>query len=516
MAFNSVEPTVIDEELLRKAVNEQVSQEIAEIARKEGINPTECTSLRLDYKNILQIDNLWAFENLTKLQLDNNIIERVENISFLKNLQWLDLSFNNITQIEGLDNLTKLTDLSLYNNRISKMDNMDDLVSLQVLSIGNNNLSQLENFAYLTRFENLRVLNAAGNTVCKITNYQNYILAHIRGLKYLDYRLVDESAVAAAREQYIDDLIAMEEEDKVATAGKEAKVKQAALDSIHEASHIIGIDALFDDMFGADPDFRRLFPIAREAITELKDEYRLKFEAISVELKNTVLKKHGEKQGELSMFKTCVNEAKSERDQECLKQIDRYQNTKKKMIRVIMFSRDTREVEEALKLLKDQTQALSDVLMGHEMTLVEQFEDVAKEFERNYTEMCGAIVELGQAAFARLRELENEFHERFTETVLTAFDRFNKGDMDELEDEIRDIMTDKDTLVNAINGSHDYRFSKFDYQEDTLVSGVQRDLEKDIQAAHEEEIRRNRDRVCEIISFMEKCRLDIEQAEDAI
>ncbi len=43
--------------------------------------------------DILKIDNLWAFENLTKLQLDNNIIEKIENISFLKNLQWLGKSF---------------------------------------------------------------------------------------------------------------------------------------------------------------------------------------------------------------------------------------------------------------------------------------------------------------------------------------------------------------------------------------------------------------------------------------
>ncbi|KAJ3333862.1 Dynein regulatory complex subunit 3 [Blyttiomyces sp. JEL0837] len=190
--MNSIEPAVIDEELLRKAVNEQVAPEIADIARREGIDPLEVLSLRLDYKNILKIDNLWAFENLTKLQLDNNILERIENISFLKNLQWLDLSFNNITVIEGLDGLTKLTDLTLFNNRISKVENMDDLVNLNVFSIGNNNLT----LAYLTRFEQLRVLNCSGNTLCKNPNYRHYILAHIRGLKYLDYRLVDEESNA--------------------------------------------------------------------------------------------------------------------------------------------------------------------------------------------------------------------------------------------------------------------------------------------------------------------------------
>ncbi|KAJ3086382.1 Dynein regulatory complex subunit 3, partial [Physocladia obscura] len=200
--MNTVEPAVIDEELVKKATNDQANPEIAEIARREGIDPKETLSLRLDYKNILKIDNLWPFENLIKLQLDNNIIEKIENIGFLKNLQWLDLSFNNITCIEGLEKMNKLTDLTLFNNRISKLENMDDLVNLNVLSVGNNCLAGLDNasnsqskiLAYLTRFENLRVLNCAGNTLCKNTNYRHYVLAHIRGLKYLDYRLVDEES----------------------------------------------------------------------------------------------------------------------------------------------------------------------------------------------------------------------------------------------------------------------------------------------------------------------------------
>ena len=49
---NTIEPTVIDEELLKKAVNDQIPIEIAEVARKEGIDPLEVLALRLDYKSI--------------------------------------------------------------------------------------------------------------------------------------------------------------------------------------------------------------------------------------------------------------------------------------------------------------------------------------------------------------------------------------------------------------------------------------------------------------------------------
>lgn len=47
----SIEPTVIDEDLLRKSVNDQINPEIGEIARREGIEFSEVTVLRLDYKS---------------------------------------------------------------------------------------------------------------------------------------------------------------------------------------------------------------------------------------------------------------------------------------------------------------------------------------------------------------------------------------------------------------------------------------------------------------------------------
>ncbi|KAJ3287744.1 Dynein regulatory complex subunit 3 [Borealophlyctis nickersoniae] len=512
--YNSIEPTVIDEDLLRKAVNDQVSPEIAEIARKEGIDPAEVLSLRLDYKNILKIDNLWAFENLTKLQLDNNIIERIENINFLKNLQWLDLSFNNITTIEGLDGLVKLTDLTLYNNRISKVENLDDLVNLTVLSVGNNNLTVLENLSYLTKFSNLRVLNVSGNSLCKNPNYRHYVLAHMRNLKYLDYRLVDADSVAAAREKYIDDLIAQEEEEKVQVAKREEEKKKEETNALHESAHILGIDTLFTTMFHEDPDFSKLSPISTDQVNDLKEEYHAKFEVVTNELKHFVLRRSQEKSDEMAMFKSCLREAKGERDEECIKQLNRYQHLKKQLLRLIQNSRDAKEIDDALKTLKNETASLSDTLISHELTLVEQFEDVIKEFERNYTELCSGINEYGTTSFARLRELENEFHERFSEVILAAYDRFNKGDMEDMEDELRDLMSDKDVLVNAINGSHDFRLGKFDHQEDALVSGVTKDLESTIQKTQNEEVQRNRDRVSEIIAFLDKAAMEIEQAEE--
>ena len=105
--------------MLQTAVESQgPSGQAGKIAKNEGIPYNTVLSLRLDFRSILKMENLWQFSALTKLQLDNNIIEVISGIEKMVNLTWLDLSFNHIEVIAGLDQNTKLTDLSLANNRI--------------------------------------------------------------------------------------------------------------------------------------------------------------------------------------------------------------------------------------------------------------------------------------------------------------------------------------------------------------------------------------------------------------
>uniref|UniRef100_A0A8C0HN47 Dynein regulatory complex subunit 3 n=1 Tax=Buteo japonicus TaxID=224669 RepID=A0A8C0HN47_9AVES len=191
--YNNIEPNIIDDEMVQKAIEEQCPEDIGKLAKREGINLKDVTELQLGFRNILQIDNLWQFENLTKLQLDNNIIEKIEALESLVHLVWLDLSFNNIEVIEGLDTLVKLQDLSLYNNRISKIEHMDTLQELQIFSIGKNNLTTLEDVIYLRRFKNLRTLNLTGNPLCHDEQYTLFVVAHLPDLVYLDFKLVSDT-----------------------------------------------------------------------------------------------------------------------------------------------------------------------------------------------------------------------------------------------------------------------------------------------------------------------------------
>lgn len=142
-----------------------------------------------------------------------------------------DLSFNNITRIEGLDTLTRLTDLSLYNNQISDIHGLEALTGLQCLSLGNNLVvSYEETVKYLRRFKKLRLLNLQGNPLfeskrdkkrlgdrngaggpdaekrererlqlseAELGEYRNYVIAYMKQLRYLDYKLITEEEVRA-------------------------------------------------------------------------------------------------------------------------------------------------------------------------------------------------------------------------------------------------------------------------------------------------------------------------------
>jgi Leucine-rich repeat (LRR) protein len=65
-------------------------------------------TLRLEFKQILKIDNLDNLTSLTRLFLDNNFIERISGLDALVHLVWLDLSFNRIRRIEGWSPLTRM------------------------------------------------------------------------------------------------------------------------------------------------------------------------------------------------------------------------------------------------------------------------------------------------------------------------------------------------------------------------------------------------------------------------
>lgn len=84
-------------------------------------------------------------------------------------------------------------------------------------------------------------------------------------------------------------------------------------------------------MFNDDPDYKKLLPIAPTVLTDMKEEFRAKFDVVVKEFKVYVLKKSSEKDEEISMIYKCINDVKRDSDKECLVKLELFYKQKKQV-----------------------------------------------------------------------------------------------------------------------------------------------------------------------------------------
>ncbi|CAM9508348.1 unnamed protein product, partial [Bubo scandiacus] len=396
--YNSIEPNIIDDEMVQKAVEEQCPEDIEKLVKREGINFKDVTELQLSFRNILQIDNLWQFENLTKLQLDNNIIEKIEALASLVHLVWLDLSFNNIEVIEGLDTLVKLQDLSLYNNRISKIEHMDTLHDLQIFSIGKNNLTTLEDVIYLRRFKNLRTLNLSGNPFCDNEQYMLFVVAHLPDLVYLDFKLVSDTTVSISafpaceiRQEHLTEHLLCWHASNI-LAFRAGSLQKSGLQK-HAAAFVEYLNGsfLFDSMYADDTEAAKLAHLP--GVGDLLQTYPSWFVSVCENLFNYGLKEYEKREAEVSDFYESLHEALTANQQEGRKIILDFENRNKRTLDEIHHASSYDIAESKQAEYKEDILQLSEALMTLEMLISDQLEEPLKEFKRNIAVIASTFIE---------------------------------------------------------------------------------------------------------------------------
>ncbi|NXO01930.1 DRC3 protein, partial [Rhinopomastus cyanomelas] len=447
--YNNSEPNVIDDEMVQKAIEEQYPADIAQIAKKEGIDFKDVTELQLSFQNILQIDNLWQFVNLTKLQLDNNIIEKIEALESLVHLVWLDLSFNNIKVIEGLDTLVKLEDLSLFNNRISKLERMDTLRELQVFSIGKNNLTSLEEVTYLRRFKKLRSLNLLGNPICNDERYTSFVVAYLPDLVYLDFKLVSDTTVSLMPSQSV-------------AAGDSVfcKIKRcflslgcgvlAAKPHVGQATFVEHLNGsfLFDDMFAKDAEAAKLAELPE--VRDLLQEYPFwDFISICENLFNYGLKELEKREAEVSEFNKRLHEAVTANQQEGRKIILDFEERHRWRLNEVLNASSYEIADSQRAEHRENILQLSEALMTLEMQIADQLEELIKEFKGNVAVMTSTFVENIREIYplawtscwafsltvfptiTQCHELESHHHEKLLEISISTLEKSVKNELEE-------------------------------------------------------------------------------------
>mmetsp|Transcript_21461 Transcript_21461/g.55771 ORF Transcript_21461/g.55771 Transcript_21461/m.55771 type:complete len:527 (-) Transcript_21461:107-1687(-) len=514
-AVEVVEPTVIDEQLIRDCVHITAFDrpggggEASAAEKKREIDIEDVETLMFSFKNVLRIDNLVGLDSLTKLQLDNNIIKRIENIGHLTNLTWLDLSFNNIEKIEGLKTLTKLTDLSLYSNQIGVLENMDELEGLQVLSVGANDIKTLENLMYLRRFNDLRVVNLEGNPVSKDAEYRAYVMAHVKSLKYLDYRLLDQKEVVAAKEQFQDELLQLEEHEHADDVKRKQEAEIAAERKKHAEANLQGVATLLETMQKENPELPKLKLLS--FWDESFPEYKEVFEEHLKKFIDKMLEYDEKKKKEVKLFEEALDEARKHSQQSMIKLISSFNDKKKELFRESSNMR-IEDVRSEVKGLRNENEELLDKLLDLEMAHVEHHTVMVKSFDENYEDLVRSAMTIIDDHFRVLREHEDSFNEQNVLHAEEEYERYSKGNsIDDISEDALAIVQDKETLMNCVSASHEVHMELLANLEEKLKgreTGGKNDYMNNMKA---NESQRNRSTVAEAFRAVEKNRKDLKE-----
>ncbi|KAA6424820.1 MAG: leucine-rich repeat-containing 48 isoform 1 [Trebouxia sp. A1-2] len=453
------EENVITEALTRQCI-QGVSTQAADIQQQQKtMQYKDIEHLAFGFRHLVQIDHLHGLVNLKKLQLDNNCLTKIENLDHLINLTWLDLSFNSITRLEGLSKLKKLTDLSLFSNKLERIENIETLQDLVVLSLGRNNISAFDNVMYLRQFKKLRLINLAGNPIAVLPDYRSYVLSHIKDLTYLDYRRVNAADVASAIEQHQDEMIELGEKEAIeAVADKEA-AETAAHVALMKEANLEGIETLLEDMVKADAEWAKL-----GQVPGLVDGWT---DAL-------MLEQHEKKKSEYQEWWTVVEQAMVQKDTAAKQVVLTFQKTKKHVFRSIE-ERTEEEPDKSEELLADlamKRSGLAESLSKLEVESREILLELLAEFDRRYSDIAEADRGHYTTYFATVRDLDSRFYEACNTTALLSLEKYGQegSDLEALPEEARTLLQDKDTLLNAVQASHDAHGTVLDGIEDRLTS----------------------------------------------
>ncbi|NXB88155.1 DRC3 protein, partial [Vidua chalybeata] len=470
--FKNIEPNIIDDEMLQKAIEEKCPEDLGDIAREESINVKVVTELQFSFKNILQIDNLWPLENLTKLQLDNNIIEKIEGLETLVHLVWLDLSFNNIEVIEGLDTLVKLKDLSLYNNRISKIEHMDTLQELQIFSIGKNNLTILKDVIYLRRLKSLQTLNLSGNPFCSEEHYRLFVVAHLPSLVYLDFKLVRNSTV-----RFLHSLIGKSGNSilqSLCFVALGAGSLQKSGSQKHTAAFVEYLNGsfLFDSLHAEDTEAAKLASLP--GVGDLLQAYPSWFVLVCENLYNYGLEEYEKREAEVSKFYKRLHEILAVNQQESKRIISDFESRNQRRLDEISQARSGEIAESKRAQGKEDINQLWGALMTLEALVSNDLEELLQDFKRSIDVLASTFTENIQGIYpfhsSQCRDLENQHHEKLMEIVMATLKKLDHYELEEdFPDDLQRLFEDKNTIVNIISMSHSIRLRKIDKRESDML-----------------------------------------------
>ncbi|OON14489.1 leucine Rich repeat-containing domain protein, partial [Opisthorchis viverrini] len=359
------------------------------------------------------------FSNVSTLRLDyrsmpvNNAIKVVLDILKIDHL-WrfdklvkLQLDNNIIEKIEGIDHLVHLRWLDLSFNNIKAITGLEKLVNLEDLSLYSNRIQSLENLDTLRKLEVLSIgRNKLTDTEDKEQAYQTHQL------------LVDEFTAKEMNEQELE----------------KQKMEMDSQKAMHQRAFVT------------------------EAFTkECKGVFELGLNELE------------KRDKELADFWSALNLTKKENYEKGTKLLDDFRLYQKETLQELETLSDEVALEEKMKDYNQRVNALQYALMHNEFILVEQLDELIKDFELNMKDMIDSFIEHVEEHFVECREQQAQFNEKLTDLTSLVLDRFLRGDYTpNVSDQLITMFIDKSTVTNALQASHDAHLLQIDNLADSI------------------------------------------------
>jgi hypothetical protein len=379
---------------------------------------------------------------------------------------------------------------------------------------------------YLRQIPSIRILNLAGNPVCEThkEDYRPYVLAHIKDLRYLDYRLVDAGSVQGSRDRYQDAILEIEEEEAVVQKKKDKEAKDAEHAKFNAAANLSGVEELFDTMIAEDKDLKKVSSLDTLSPPMLQDSleaYEREFTHEVEQVMEVVVERYEQKKVESTDFSAAMVQAKEDNMKLGIDMIAKFDLQKKETFRRMSEEEDRGVIETLVTELRAANMELRDKLMELEVELQEQVETVTSVYYKLYKELADFNCTTFQDFFQKLRLLETSWADKLLHSAKDLMESFSaakeadkgkKGGEDDLslggvegyDEQLKALLGDKELLLGSITASHENHGMKLDGKEDELLTHEKKELENIMEGLARDEHRRSRLRVSEILKKIDE------------
>jgi hypothetical protein len=148
------------------------------------------------------------------------------------------------------------------------------------------------------------------------------VLAFLPQLRFLDFTMVDEDEVMAAKEQYQDDLMELEEKERMSSAMLERDELKSHKTSLLVDACIDPIETLFDSMYMEDNEILKLLVLP--GVDVLKSDYNEKLTALADDVKGDGLAIRQRQLREIDKLNTAILRVQSKRQEQAIEAITTY------------------------------------------------------------------------------------------------------------------------------------------------------------------------------------------------